>query len=323
MIGVGTILLLIYLISLVRLWKLNNRRILHIETIAVFSCFVKVLLILIEEFVVNNEIFEFVILNLQASLIGFILYKLVKTSVEHTPLFAKNIRTEVWILRGFYIFMFSFLIVNLALGINNKRYFNWTNLTYSYNWYITLGLNTAMWYLNCVFGLILFRKRDHKLFEEDEFNVSDRDYKRVKLQMRVLTYGYAAVSTLLLLWFILFPFIFNNNEITWKKNNQHYWTPITEYAGVCAFIKSILLILPTVVIWLTFYWFRIPIHFNRNSIRLIDKDRSGVSSSSNVHNENKTVDALMLDISALSRNYKKSVFTNNAVTTKSFANNSQ
>jgi hypothetical protein len=208
------VLILVYLISLVKLWKVNDKRLLHIETLAVLSCAIKVFLILIEEFLVNDEIFEFVTITLQTTLLGFILYKLVKTAVEHTPMLLKNITAEVWILRGFYLVILSALIVNMILGITNSNYFSCESRSYSYNWYILMSINTLLCYLNLIFGCILFYKRNHKTGGEEDFNVSNRDYSRVKLQMSILTYGYALVSTLSLLWFILFPVVFTADDIT-------------------------------------------------------------------------------------------------------------
>mmetsp|Transcript_12753 Transcript_12753/g.14358 ORF Transcript_12753/g.14358 Transcript_12753/m.14358 type:complete len:83 (-) Transcript_12753:676-924(-) len=82
------------------------------------------MLILAEEFLLNNEIFEFITLTFQALILGFILYKLLKTTIENTSSLKKNITTEVWILRCFYIFIFLLLIVNMVLGILNDNYFN-------------------------------------------------------------------------------------------------------------------------------------------------------------------------------------------------------
>lgn len=145
-------LLLVYSISLVKLWKVNDKRFLHIETIAVLACVIKVLLILIEEFIVNDEIFEFITVTLQTALLGFILYKLVKTAVEHTPMLLKNIKAEVWFLRGFYLIIAAVLLTNMILGITNSKYFSCSRRTYSYNWYITMGINTLLCYLNLLFG---------------------------------------------------------------------------------------------------------------------------------------------------------------------------
>jgi hypothetical protein len=111
--------------------------------------------------------------------------------------------------------------------------------------------------------------------------------------------------------------------------------PRDEAAGTFAFIKTILFILSTVVIWLSFFWYRIS-YFNRDSIQLLGgNDRSGISSASNFHDgdkTNKTNDALMVDnsyitvnaanMSALSKNYRRSPFAKNMLATQSFANNS-
>ena len=109
-------------------------------------------------------------------------------------------------------------------------------------------------------GMFLFCKRDNQ--SDEGFNVSRKDYSRIKLQMRILIYGYALVSTLTLLWFISFPFIFKDKDIECPE--EHYWLPSDEEAGALAFIKSILLISPTFVLWLTFFYFRIPRINNEN-----------------------------------------------------------
>jgi hypothetical protein len=112
--------------------------------------------------------------------------------------------------------------------------------------------------------------------------------------------------------------------------------PRDEAAGIFAFIKTILFILSTVVIWLSFFWYRISL-FRRGSIQLLGgNNRSGISSASNFHDVDKTNktnitnDFLMSDnitvnaanMSALTQNYRRSPFANNMVATQSFANNS-
>ena len=324
----GTILWLVYFYSMIKLYKVNDKRIFHIETIAIFSWLIKVLLIMAEEFIFNDEIYEFVTITLQTCILGVFLYKFVKTSIENTTMCLNNINTEIWILRVFYLLIFIILIVNLILGIKNDNYFNCSQVTYSYNWYITFGINTWMWYLNLFFGYLLYRKRKHNA-DDEEFNVSKRDYKRVKLQMIVFILGYAIVSTLTLCWFIAFPYVFNVSNLT-CRSGQKYWIPNGEPSGAFVFVKTFLLIAPTIVIWSSFFYLRLPNKFNDQSIR-INKEISGTITSSMIDNT-RTLDPLILDknnyshnnpnnISYLTENNRrKSVFTNNNIITKSFTN---
>lgn len=141
---VGSLLAIVYLISLIKLFKVNNKKFLHIETIAVFSCIIKILMLLIEEFIVNDEIFEFITVTFQTAILGFILYKFVKTVVENTPKLSNNIKAEVMGLRIFYFLIAAILLTNMILGVLNDNYFNCRRMVYSYNWYITLGINTLL-----------------------------------------------------------------------------------------------------------------------------------------------------------------------------------
>ena len=246
---VGIILALIYAASFARVFNVNNRKLLNIETIAILSWCVKIVLLVVEEFLLNDEIFEFIIITLETAIIGFIFYKLVKTIVQLTPSLMSKLKQIIIILRIFYIFIALLLVTNLIMGILSKDYFNCSTNKYNYHWYVTLGINTLLWYLNLINGIVVFRKREYVNLHEEEFNVSINDLNRVKNQMNILIYGYATTSTLTTLWFILFSTLIKKNELICKEH-PNYWEPSDEAAGAYAFLKTILLIAPTIVIWL-------------------------------------------------------------------------
>lgn len=176
---------------------------------------------------------------------------------------------------------------------------------------------------------MIFVKRKSNPFDDELYNITNDDFGRIKIQMNILIYGYAIVSTLTLIWFIIFPYIFNSHDIS-CHNNSSYWDPANEFAGVMSFIKIILLLSPTVVFWLSFFYFRVPLKMSQNSIRL-NRGGDGTLTTSNQF----TYDALMpaymqdrsyatnnnLDVSGLTtHNMRKSAFTNNFPVTKSIAN---
>lgn len=143
--------------------------------------------------------------------------------------------------------------------------------------------------------------------------------------MNLLTYGYAVISTLALIWFIVFPHLFDDNELRCREHPS-FWTPTDEVAGLVAFIKSVLLIAPTIIIWLCFFYFRVPIKFNNASIRLMKNNETHSESAGFTRD---MVDAYMMDasyntnnaqnVSALTNNnVRKSAFTANHQVTQSF-----
>ena len=69
--------------------------------------------------------------------------------------------------------------------------------------------------------------------------------------MWILIFGYASIYTLTLLWFISFPLYFEDDV---ECAEEHYWIAVNEKAGLLALIKSILLICPTLILWLTFFY---------------------------------------------------------------------
>lgn len=147
--------------------------------------------------------------------------------------------------------------------------------------------------------------------------------------MRILTYGYAIVSTLTLLWFILFPFVFKPDDISCQKH-PNYWRPHDETAGTLALIKTILLLAPTIVIWLAFFYFRLPRPLTSETIRLNGYQSEQLSSSmmvtkdyDPVHMENSYMTNNVANTSQLTVNCRKSAFTSNLGVTQSFARNDQ
>ena len=204
---------------------------------------------MVEEYLINDEIFEFITITAQTGILGFILYKLIKTAVESTPGFAKNLRCSILTLRAFYLVIATALITNMILGMLSDDYFDCKHVEYNYNWYITQAINTLMCYLNVIFGIIVFAKREQNPFDDTEFNVSAQDFRRIKLQMNILIYGYAVISTLSTLWFVAFPFIFKPTDI-YCEEHPSYWVPHDELAGFYALLKTILLVSPTIIIWL-------------------------------------------------------------------------
>ena len=162
-------------------------------------------------------------------------------------------------MRGFYIIATIAIIVNIFIGFFVFDYFDWETMHYGVNWYITLGINTFLWYLNLAAGIFLFCKRKNS--GDESFNVSETDHNRIKKQMWILIFGYASIYTLTLLWFISFPIYFED-DVDWPE--EHYWIAINEKSGFCALIKSILLICPTLILWLTFFYFRIPKVYNQS-----------------------------------------------------------
>ena len=196
--------------------------------------------------------------------------------IDNTPSLTESIQWIVMTLRIFYIMAFIGVVVNIFFWFFLFTYFDCEDKTYGNNWYITLGIDTFMCYLNVVMGMFLFWKRDNQ--SDEGFNVSRKDYSRIKLQMWILIYGYAIASTLTLLWFVSFPFIFEDKDLEWPS--EHYWVPNDEEAGALAFAKSVLLIFPTFVLWLTFFYFRIP-RINNENIKF---KQQGNEESSNTLN---------------------------------------
>jgi hypothetical protein len=97
-------------------------------------------------------------------------------------------------------------------------------------------------------------------------------------------------------------------------------------AGTLAFIKTILLLAPTVVIWLAFFYFRLPRALNNETIRLNGFQSEQLSSSmmvtkeyDPVHMENSYLTNNVGDTSQLTVNCRKSAFTSNLGVTQSFA----
>lgn len=136
--------------------------------------------------------------------------------------------------------------------------------------------------------------------------------------MNVLTYGYATVSTLTLVWFIIFPFLFSEDELRCKRHPS-YWIPNDEFAGSLAFIKTILLIAPTVILWLTFFYFRLPMNFNATSIRL--NRESGTVTSSLLKSQGM-LPSVMMDVSYNTNNMQNtSALTHNNIRKSAFTAN--
>lgn len=268
---IGIILGVVYLFSCIKLFKLNNKKILHIETIAIFTWFVKVICTLLEEFWVNNEIFEFITITIFTLILAFILYKFIKTYVENAQL-QLHYPKLILILRIFYITMALALLVNLVLGCITDEYFVWEGLKYRYNWHIALIINTIICYLNIINSFIIFKMRK-KVDQNEYYSVSKRDKQRIKRQMWILIFGYALVSTWTLAWFFIVPAVITSKDVT-CENNKKYWIPNTEYAGLAAMIKTYLLLMPTVLFWLWFYYFRVDIKVQSASIKIRDTESS-------------------------------------------------
>ena len=140
------------------------------------------------------------------------------------------------------------LLANMVLGIVSEDYFICDGLNYKYNWHVAIIINTVICYLNIINGLILFKMRG-KVDQDDYFSVSKRDKARIRKQMLILIYGYASISTLILVWFIIFPYILAQDDVK-CVNGSRYWVPRTEFAGAAALVKTYLLFCPTLLFWL-------------------------------------------------------------------------
>lgn len=194
-------------------------------------------------------------ITVQTGILAFIMYKFVKTFVENAQLHV-HFPKLIWLLRGFYLSMAAVLLANLLQGVIAGNYFMCDQVKYKFNWYVTVSINTIICYLNIINGFIIFRMRKH-VDRNEYYSVSKYDKSRIKTQMMILIFGYAFVSTLTLIWFIVFPQIIGSSQITCINDNR-FWIPKSEGAGTAALIKSYLLLSPTVLFWLCFFWYRAP-----------------------------------------------------------------
>ena len=325
---IGIILGILYLYSWIKLFRINNKRFLHIETIAVFSWFVKIVWMLLEEFVVNDEIFEFVAITVYTTILAFILYKFIKTFVENAQL-QLHFPKLILFLRLFYVSMAAALLVNLIIGIATNRYFEWnTHMKYRYHWHIAIVINAIIWYLNIINGIIIFKMRG-KVDKNEYFSVSKRDKQRIKKQMIILIFGYAAVSTLTLIWFWIFPLVLKEKDVRWAHNNR-YWVPRNEISGIAAIIKTILLISPTILFWLWFFYYRMDSKVGSASIKIERSETSKnslksmermISNESPLMRNSQDVSFNDVDTSRLTTNTRKTAFNNGRQVTQSFYKN--
>ena len=79
---VGVMLAVLYLVSLYKVYHLNKKKILHIETIALFASSVQIIAILLYEFVFPFRNADFTVITIQILNISFFFYKMLRTFLE-------------------------------------------------------------------------------------------------------------------------------------------------------------------------------------------------------------------------------------------------
>ena len=176
---VGACFGLLYMYSLFRLYFLNKRKILHIETIALFTSSLEIIAILLYEFVMPFRNADFTILTIQILVLSFFFYKMLKTFLE-TSSHDSRFRYSRYLIvsshaclsssQVFYVLAASAVIAIWIVVLHRGHSFCCSSKRYSASWFVLVGLYALVCTLNMVMGTLIVRNRLSRLLGNYEIS---------------------------------------------------------------------------------------------------------------------------------------------------------
>ena len=257
---------IIYFVSLYRIY-LMYKKILKIEIIALLSCCIEAVLVLIYEFLVPIKNAEFTMFMVQILILTFFFFQLLKTFIETSSRPDRYMQSKY--LKLFYGVCAVVILINWLVVIILGLSFSCEDMQYELSWFIMLGFYALICTLNLVFGTFIVKKRFGIL--RSQFEISQVHVIKSRTQLNTFIRGNFCVSYLLLLWLLISNSIIENTTVACDKN---YWRPKDNYSAIFMFIWSVLIMIPTFIFWITFYYF----HSEGASYRLLVDQNSSISS---------------------------------------------